>query len=141
MNTCKSLKTFHVLTDLTSSTTRGSIYIYNNAWIGQSIHELSYHVLIIYKYSIVFFINIDRCPSMFNYLFTPCYTVYSPWSCQLLYKSINQYLNTCNFIAGTNKRFSIDGFNYSYVRIIVLAVEMRLSTKPIIDIVKTWYLE
>jgi hypothetical protein len=23
--------------------------------------------------------NIDRCPSMFNYLFTPCYTLYVPW--------------------------------------------------------------
>ena len=28
-----------------------------------------------------------------------------------------------------------------HVRIIVLAVEMRLNTKPIIDIVKTWYFE
>ena len=36
---------------------------------------------------------------------------------------------------------SIDGLSYSYVRIIVLAVEMRLNRKPIIDIVKTWYFE
>ena len=39
-----------------------------------------YNHLMIYKYSIVSFINIDRCPStfMFYYLFTPCYTVYCP---------------------------------------------------------------
>jgi hypothetical protein len=37
-----------------------------------------YNHLMIYKYSIVFFINIDRCPSMFYYLFTPCYSVYGP---------------------------------------------------------------
>jgi hypothetical protein len=66
----------------------------------------------IYKHSIVFFINIDRCTSMFNYLFTPCYIVCGPWPCQLLLKSINQikvqYPSTCNFTAAENKETAVD---------------------------------
>jgi hypothetical protein len=102
-----------------------------------------YNHLMIYKYSVVFFINIDRCPSMFKYLFTPYYTVYSPWSRQLLYKSINQtkvqYPNTCNFTVGKKRDFKNENITLNdRHNININPLLQQLSCLSIIILVVHW---